>query len=80
MKCGACGSNQIVPDTRDLPYVFKKQQTIIPDVAGNYCAACGEVILSAVEATRVNAMMLEFNQQVTETTNEKKSPGTGRGF
>jgi YgiT-type zinc finger domain-containing protein len=79
MKCGVCGSNRIVQDTRDLPYVFKRQETVIANVAGGYCAACGEVILNTEEAARVSAMMLEFNQQVTKSIN-KKSPGTGRGF
>jgi HTH-type transcriptional regulator/antitoxin MqsA len=33
-------------------------------VRGDFCAACGESVLAAAEASRVSAAMLEFNKQV----------------
>jgi HTH-type transcriptional regulator/antitoxin MqsA len=33
-------------------------------VTGEYCPACGEVVLGAGESTRTSAAMLEFNKQV----------------
>lgn len=64
MKCPVCVGAELVQDTRDLPYTYKGESTIIPSVTGEFCPACGEVILDATESPRVSAAMLEFNQQV----------------
>ncbi|MHB1700971.1 MAG: type II toxin-antitoxin system MqsA family antitoxin [Acidobacteriaceae bacterium] len=64
MKCPICGQAELVQDTRDLPYAYKGESTIIPSVAGDFCPACGEAILSPQESARSSAMMLEFNKQV----------------
>jgi HTH-type transcriptional regulator/antitoxin MqsA len=64
MKCPLCGEARLVQDTRDLPYTYKGESTVIPCVTGDYCPVCGEVILSAAESARNSAMMLEFNKQV----------------
>ncbi len=64
MKCPACGKASMIRDTRDTPYVYKGESTIIPGVTGEFCPACGETILDADESARVSALMLEFNQQV----------------
>jgi HTH-type transcriptional regulator/antitoxin MqsA len=64
MKCPSCGEGELVQDTRDLPYTYKGETTIIPDVTGTYCPACDEMILDAAEAARTSAAMLEFNKQV----------------
>jgi HTH-type transcriptional regulator/antitoxin MqsA len=80
MRCNVCGSNDLVHDKRDLPYQYMGQFSFIPAVAGDYCSVCSEVILSAAEASRVNALMLAFNEQVNVAIATKKSPGIGRGF
>lgn len=64
MKCPACGMAELVTDIRDLPYTYKNESTIIPDVEGDFCSACGEVVLGANESARVSAAMLDFNKQV----------------
>ena len=64
MKCPACGAAELVHDTRDVPYTYKGESTIIPAVTGDFCPACGEAILDAAESARSSAMMLEFNKQV----------------
>ena len=64
MKCPVCAKAELVRDTRDLPYTYKGESTVIPGVAGDFCPACGEAILDAVESARSSALMLEFNKQV----------------
>ncbi len=51
-------------DTRDVPYTYKGETTVIPAVRGDFCPACGESVLAPVESKRVSAAMLEFNKQV----------------
>lgn len=64
MKCPICAEAELVHDTRDIPYTYKGESTVIPGVTGDFCPACGEVILDATESARSSAMMLEFNRQV----------------
>ena len=64
MKCPNCAAAELVSDTRDMSYTYKGETTCIPDVTGDYCPACGEVVLDMAEATRTSAAMLEFNKQV----------------
>ena len=63
MKCPNCSAGTM-PDTRDIPYVYKGESTQIPLVKGDFCPACGEIVLEAAESARVSAAMLEFNKQV----------------
>lgn len=64
MKCPTCAAANLVRDARDMPYTYKGESTIIPTVRGDYCPACGEVVLDAAESTRVSAAMQDFNKQV----------------
>ena len=64
MKCPSCAAAKLVHDTRDLPYIYKGESTIIPAVAGDFCPACGEAVLEMGESVRTSALMLEFNKQV----------------
>ena len=64
MKCPSCTAAKLVHDTRDIPYTYKGEATSIPAVAGDFCPACGEVVLDAVESMRIGSAMLEFNKQV----------------
>ena len=64
MKCPSCGASNLVHDTRDLPYTYKGETTILPQVTGNFCPACDESILDAEESRRTMSLMLEFNKQV----------------
>ena len=68
MRCPACAKADLVRDTRDLGYNYKGESTTIPDVTGDYCPACGEVVLDAGESRRTSMAMLEFNQQVNAAT------------
>lgn len=64
MKCPACGATELVHATRNRPYTYKGESTVIPDVAGDYCPACDEAVLDSKESTRVSAAMLAFNKKV----------------
>jgi HTH-type transcriptional regulator/antitoxin MqsA len=47
-----------------MSYTYKGESTVIDDVTGDYCPACGEAILEMGESVRTSALMLDFNQQV----------------
>jgi HTH-type transcriptional regulator / antitoxin MqsA len=49
MKCPACGSAELMHDTRDTPYTYKGESTTLPAVNGDFCPACGEAVLDANE-------------------------------
>ena len=64
MKCLSCSALELLYDTRDIPYTYKNESTVIPAVTGSFCPACGEAVLDATESKRVSMAMLEFNKQV----------------
>lgn len=64
MKCPVCSSADLLHDTRDLPYTYKGEKTVIPAVTGDFCPACAESVLDAAESERVMREMLDFNRQV----------------
>ena len=64
MKCPSCAGADLVHDTRDMPYTYKGETTVIPAVTGEFCPACDESILDADESRRTMCLMLEFNKQV----------------
>lgn len=64
MKCPSCGSADLVHDTRDVPYTYKTDSTVIREVTGDYCPACDEVVMEASESARVSTAMLAFNKLV----------------
>jgi HTH-type transcriptional regulator/antitoxin MqsA len=64
MKCPVCGVAELVHDTRDMPYTYKGESTLIPALTGDYCPACAEVVLDIAEAQRYGLLVREFNKQV----------------
>ena len=64
MKCPVCGAAELVHDTRDLPYTYKGESTVIPAVTADFCPACDESITDMVETERVMREMQAFNKQV----------------
>jgi len=68
MKCPSCGAAELVHDTRDMPYTYKGESTIVPAITGDFCPACGEVVMDMAEGLRHSAMMLAFNKQVNAST------------
>ena len=64
MKCPVCGAAELIPDTRDLPYTYKGETTMIPAVTADFCPACDESITDMAETERVMREMKAFNKQV----------------
>jgi HTH-type transcriptional regulator / antitoxin MqsA len=64
MKCPNCGAKKLIRDTRDVPYIYKGESTVLPQVTGDFCAACDESVLDAAESRRTMTLMLVFNKQV----------------
>lgn len=64
MKCPVCGGAELIHDTRDLPFTYKGETTLIQAVSGDFCPACAESILDAAETRRIMQEMREFSKQV----------------
>ena len=64
MKCPNCAAAKLVHDTRDLPYTYKGETTVLPQVTGDFCPACDESVLDAAQSQRTMELMLAFNKQV----------------
>ena len=64
MKCPVCGAAELTHDTRDLPYTYKGETTVIPAVTADFCSACDESITDLAETERVMREMQAFNKQV----------------
>lgn len=66
MKCPTCGTRNLVAATRNMPYTYKGEKTVIKAVRGEYCdnPECGEVVMDMGESTRTSREMLAFNKKV----------------
>ena len=64
MKCPGCGGAELVHDVRDIPMECSGVRKIIPEVEGDYCPSCGEVLLDRVNGDRYSAMVSDFERSV----------------
>ena len=64
MKCPVCGAAELIHGSRDVPYVYKGERTMIPQVTGEYCPACDEVMLDRAQGDRYSELAGEFQRQV----------------
>lgn len=64
MKCPQCGAAELTASVRDIPYVYKGEQTVIAAVAGDFCPACGEMVLDPAAADRFGEAVAAFIRQV----------------
>ena len=64
MKCPCCGAAELIHVTRDMPYTYKGQSTTLPAVTGDFCPACGEVVLNREHGDRYSEMLGQFQRQV----------------
>ncbi len=64
MICPVCGAANLVHDTRDLPYVYKGEAIVLPQISGDFCPACGECVVDASESQRLSSLMRDFSKQV----------------
>jgi len=68
VKCPVCGVAELIRGTRDLPYTYKGETTVIPAVTADFCPACDESITDMAETERVMREMQAFNKQVNAAT------------
>ena len=64
MKCPCCGAAELIHDTRDMPFLYKGETTVIPALTGEFCPACGEVILNREHGDRYSDLLGQFKRQV----------------
>ena len=64
MKCPSCGAAKLIRDTRDIPFVYKGEATTLAAVTGDYCPACGEVVLNREHGDRYSQLLGRFQRQV----------------
>ena len=64
MKCPSCGAAKLIHDTRDVAYVYKGEDTEIAAVTGDFCPACGEVVLNGEQGDRYSELVGVFQKQV----------------
>jgi HTH-type transcriptional regulator/antitoxin MqsA len=64
MKCPCCGAAELIHDTRDMHYTYKGENTTIPAVTGDFCPACGEVVLNRQYGDHYSEMVGLFQRQV----------------
>lgn len=64
MKCPCCGAAELISDTRDVEYIRKdKTVVVIPNVSGEFCPACGEIILDKEQGERYMALIRTPQQE-----------------
>ncbi len=64
MKCSCCGGADLIHDTRNTLYTYKGETVTIPAVTGDFCPACGEVVLNQEHGDRYSELVGQFQQQV----------------
>jgi HTH-type transcriptional regulator/antitoxin MqsA len=78
MQCPCCGAAALIPDTRDMPYIYKGENTTIPAVTGAFCPACGEIVLNREHGDRYSEMIGLFQRQVNAAHVAADSIASGR--
>ncbi|MBB1487149.1 type II toxin-antitoxin system MqsA family antitoxin [Oceanospirillum sediminis] len=71
MKCPSCLSADLISATRDLPYRYRNEETLITNITGDFCPICGEVVLSQAESERISHIMLKTNQRIALSSSDK---------
>ena len=64
MKCPSCGAADLIHDTRDVPYTYKGEATSIPAVTGDFCPACGEIVMDREHGDRYGNLIGQFRRKV----------------
>lgn len=64
MKCPCCGAAELIHDTRDMPYTYKGENTTVLAMTGDFCPACGEIILNREHGDRYSETVGLFQRQV----------------
>jgi len=78
MKCPVCGAAELVRDTRDVGYTYKGDTAVIPQVTGDYCPACAEMVLDQEQGDRYSDLVGAFQRQVNAASVDPKFIGRVR--
>ena len=70
MKFPICGAEELIRDTRDVPYTYKGETTTIADVTADFCPACGEAVLDREQGNQYSEAGGLFQQRVNTLTAE----------
>lgn len=63
MLCPMCGQ-ELIRDTRDIPYAYKGQHMCLRAVTGDFCSQCAEAVFEPETAQRVSEQMLAFTKEI----------------
>ena len=74
MRCPTCSSGTLMRDTRDIPYHYRGNLVVLPQVTGDFCGVCDESVLGADESRRTMALMLAAHAQ--SSSGKPIQPGT----
>lgn len=64
MQCPCCAAAELVHDTRDMPYTYQGENTTLAAITGDFCPACGEVVLNREHGDRYSNLVGAFHRQV----------------
>jgi HTH-type transcriptional regulator / antitoxin MqsA len=64
MKCPCCRAAELIHATRDVPYTYKGETTTIPGVTGDFCQACGEIVLNRLQGDRYSESIGLFRREI----------------
>lgn len=62
MRCPFCGRAELQRVVRDVPLALNGRHAVVAGVSGDFCEACGEMILADGEADRIGSAMQELKQ------------------
>ena len=63
VKYPCCGSGELMSDAREVSYIYKGITNVIPAVTGDFCSACGEVILNREQGDRYSEIVGQIQRQ-----------------
>lgn len=63
-NCPACGSETMVFDARDIPFVYKNEHLVVEKVRGWFCQSCNEALFVDGEGVRYAAELDRFVNDV----------------
>lgn len=63
-ECLNCGEKNMDHTVRDVPYTYKGNDTIIPDITGWHCSHCGEVEFDPGEGVRFANAIKQFAEKI----------------
>ncbi len=65
--CHVCEKGELVQETRNMPYTYKGQKTVLEGISGQWCPSCGEVFLGKGEIDNYMEAAKAFKKEVNAT-------------